>query len=459
MQSFDVAVIGGGPVGCVTALAHAKRGARVALLEASPERKNRFAGELLHPVAVDILAQCGVNLAAAGSHGPNRGFAVFTPEHSGPFLLRYPKGKGATFEFNAYVDELRAATMQTEGITWFPGARVSMLEGQSVHWGAGTGLRAGRIIGADGRFSFARKALGLPDDRHVLSHMAGLTLHGVELPFEGSGHVVLSRVGPALVYRIGPDAVRVCLDVPTPWKKASNRNELLINAYRPVLPEQLRAPIEQALRQDAILWAVNEFRPRTSYGRPGMMLVGDAVGHVHPMTAAGMTLGFSDAWTLAQSDDFESWAAQRRRDSEVPALLATALYEIFALQSEATYATRKAIYDLWAYPKMQRRTMNFLSGAETSLPRLLAVGGNLVTRASVHVASDARHPRRWRPAMAAVRSIAGLIHWLVNESVPEPMRMPFIQKAATPFEMLRQQQIAALTPPELRVADLAAEPA
>jgi len=261
------------------------------------------------------------------------------------------------------------------------------------------------------------------------------------------------------MYRIGPDEVRVCLDVPTPWKKAANRNQLLMEAYREALPESVWEPIADALRRDAILWAVNEFRPRSSYGRPGLVLVGDAVGHVHPMTAAGMTLGFSDAWSLAQSTSFEAWSAQRRKDSEVPALLATALYEIFALQSEATSATRKAIYDLWAQPRMQRRTMNFLSGAETSLPRLLAVGGNLVTRASVHVASDARHPKQWRPAMAAVRSIAGLIHWLVNESVPEPMRMPFIQKAATPFELLRQQQIAALTPPELRVSDVAAEPA
>ena len=45
---------------------------------------------------------------------------------------------------------------------------------------------------------------------------------------------------------------------------------------------------------------MNRFRPRTHFGRgdgsgPEVALVGDAVGHVHPMTAIGMTMGFLDA--------------------------------------------------------------------------------------------------------------------------------------------------------------------
>ena len=37
-KSFDVVVIGAGPVGCVTALAFGRNGARVLLLEANPDR-------------------------------------------------------------------------------------------------------------------------------------------------------------------------------------------------------------------------------------------------------------------------------------------------------------------------------------------------------------------------------------------------------------------------------------
>ena len=35
-DSYDVAIIGAGPVGSLCALAHARKGARVALLEANP---------------------------------------------------------------------------------------------------------------------------------------------------------------------------------------------------------------------------------------------------------------------------------------------------------------------------------------------------------------------------------------------------------------------------------------
>ena len=37
LKSYDVAVIGAGPVGCATALAFAKNGAHVLLLEANPK--------------------------------------------------------------------------------------------------------------------------------------------------------------------------------------------------------------------------------------------------------------------------------------------------------------------------------------------------------------------------------------------------------------------------------------
>ncbi len=61
---WDVAVIGGGPVGMVAALAHAHRGARVLVLEANPAASQRLAGEWLHPPARLALEQLGVDLPA-----------------------------------------------------------------------------------------------------------------------------------------------------------------------------------------------------------------------------------------------------------------------------------------------------------------------------------------------------------------------------------------------------------
>src|SRR5262245_25111927 len=75
----DVAIVGGGPVGCVAALAFARRGASVCIVDPNTH-STRLAGEWLHPTAAGILAKLGVDLKQAGvEHAPGRGFAIFPP--------------------------------------------------------------------------------------------------------------------------------------------------------------------------------------------------------------------------------------------------------------------------------------------------------------------------------------------------------------------------------------------
>jgi 2-polyprenyl-6-methoxyphenol hydroxylase-like FAD-dependent oxidoreductase len=459
MRSVDVAVIGGGPVGCVSALAHARRGAKVAVLEASGEKQKRFAGELLHPVALDTLRAVGVDVdtAVLGAN-PGMGFAVFSPELGEPVRLAYPGRRGFTAHFGNLVQALRDETANTLAVRYMPRCKVKAIEGQVVHFerpgGSHGSLQADRIVGADGRFSMSRRSMGLPTKQTTLSHMAGLTLRGVQLPHEGYGHVVLGGPGPALVYRIDDDSVRVCLDTPVTWRRSVARSRLLWEGYQPVLPEVLRAPIRTALENNDIQWAVNGVRPRTHFGRPGLCLVGDAAGHFHPMTAAGMTLGFTDAMTLAASDDFETWQHQRRRDSETMGLLATALYEIFAVDSAATAACRSAIFDMWtSNPDTRTSTIDFLSADDTRRSKFFRLGVELVTRACAHVASTHRRPDRWLGGLGSLRAVGGLLHWLAHETVPASMRYQLVSTATTPFQGLREAHTAQLALHAIKLAD------
>ena len=89
---YDIAIIGGGPVGCTTALAFAKRGARVVVLEANPRAATRLAGEWLHPPAVEVLAELGVDLGPEG-YPTGRGFAVLPDDGSPSIVLSYPAGR------------------------------------------------------------------------------------------------------------------------------------------------------------------------------------------------------------------------------------------------------------------------------------------------------------------------------------------------------------------------------
>jgi squalene monooxygenase len=448
VQSFDVAVVGGGPAGCVTALAHARKGARVALIEAQPGRKNRFAGELLHPPALDALRRVGIErLAPACDHGPNRGFAVFSPENDGPQVLHHRGAPGATCEFNALVDTLQEEAKAHAGVTFLGGYRATAAERGLLQLldksdGAST-LRADRIIAADGRFSAMRKSLGIPDDRTPLSNMAGLLLRGVRLPFEDYGHVMLGGVGPVLAYRIAEDAVRVIIDVPVEWKKLGDRERRIWRAVEPQLPPELKEPVRRELESGHVHWALIELRPRIVYHKDGVALISDAVGHFHPMTGIGMTLGFGDAVDLADHSDLDAWARARHQATLSPALLATALYEIFAVDSEPTRACREAVYGMWKNnPAIRERTMAFLSCEDPSMARLLGVGLRMVTRAAFATARAHASRGSVREGVETVGRIAGLVRWLLTESVPPSMRVLPVAPS-TPFESVRLKQIPA----------------
>jgi 2-polyprenyl-6-methoxyphenol hydroxylase-like FAD-dependent oxidoreductase len=223
-------------------------------------------------------------------------------------------------------------------------------------------------VGADGRSSLVRRSLGLSDDRILLSHMAGLLLDDAELPCEGYGHVILGGPGPVFVCRISSHQVRVCLDVPVRHGQPKNDAAYLWTAYSPVLPRSLQPAFRRALETRPVAWTANQWRPRVHYGRAGLALVGDAVGHFHPLTAVGMTLGFLDGYCLASSNSLSAYRQGRRSGSGVAELLAMGLYQMFTLDDAGTVAMRRAVYQMWQQaPADRRRTMRLLSGAETDL--------------------------------------------------------------------------------------------
>lgn len=445
MRDVDVVVVGAGPVGCVAALAHARRGAKVALLEAQPSRRNRFAGELLHPPAMAALREIGVHaVAPAADHAPNRGFAVFSADRPTEDVLDHPGARGFTCEFNALVEFLQGEARAHENVVWMPHVRVTDVRDGLVQAvdrsDAALTLRAGRIVGADGRFSHVRKALGLPDDRTPLSHMAGLVLRDVELPHEGYGHVFLGGWGPILAYRIAEDAVRVCVDVPLHVKRAGDRGRRIWESVRAQIPAGLHDAVRAELEADRIAWAVIELRPRVHYHHQGVALVGDAIGHFHPMTGIGMTLGFGDAVELARHDDLDAWQRVRHRQTIAPALLATALYEIFAVDAEPTRACREAIYRMWGQsPALRQQSMALLSCEDPSFLRLLGVGVQMVSRAGLAIAGRHLGHGSLREGGVALARVARLVQWLLAESVPASMRV--LPAPVTPFQSVRLQAI------------------
>ena len=416
---YDVAIVGGGPVGSLCALAHARKGNRVALLEANPNASKRMAGEWLHPPAVRMLREVGIRLDTQPRSTTGKGFVVFPEDGSEPIVLPYLDGsRGLACEHASIVSSLRGAIENEPGVAFIPHARVRAVEDERVTFsrnGTAESLTAKRIVGADGRASIVRRSLGLSITPRTCSWMVGVTVSGVDLPLEGYGHVLCGGPGPILMYRLGEQCIRVVVDVPSDAWTPGDRIGLLSDSYAGLLPETLRSAFVEALQAGQFHSAVNELSPRVTYGSPGRVLIGDAAGHYHPLTAVGMTLGFGDALTLAESKDFHDFITKRFQATHTPELLAMELYEVFADHRAEVVAVRRAIYRRWRISSAFRdRTMRLLACEDMSLTRMSLAGCAMVVRAVAGAIPRSYDQSAWRQARDVVQALAVRLAWLLR---------------------------------------------
>jgi len=419
---YDVAIIGAGPVGCVTALAFAQRGAEVLLLEANPRASERLAGEWMHPPAVRILESLGVDLTPQFPYETGKGFVVWPDDGSSAVVMPYAYGAfGHSCEHAGLVRRLREVAAGKPSIDYEPYARVRQITDHQLGIQRKTrsteAVHAELLVGACGRSGVVDAALGSEGPPLTYSRMAGLLLDDVDLPFEGYGHVILGGPGPILAYRIDPRHVRMCLDVPFGLKIRGRGEESLWDGFSVVIPETMRKGFREALCNRRIVWAANQDTPRDRFGREGFALVGDAVGHHHPLTGVGMTLGFQDGVVLASSPNFKAFRARRSSDARVPELLAVILYEVFADTSEDAIAVRNAIYRLWrTHPTERSRTMNYLSGLDTSAFHFGRTFVKTVSLAIRQTVMEGLESRRWCHMAEVVGQLGVRMGWVLRTS-------------------------------------------
>ncbi len=474
--NYDVVIAGGGPVGSVAAVAFARRGASVLLVEADPKVSTRFAGEWLHPPGVGVLDRLRIGRLETAHARTGYGFVIVPDDGSASIEMPYAQGTALACEHAGIVASLRAAVHATPGIDWLPNARVKDIDGHVVRIdrkeGGAIDVRAERIVGADGRASTVRERLGIPDHGTLLSYMAAVELRGVTLPSEGFGHVVLGGPGPALFYRISDDVVRGCLDVPISYGAGARAPSFIWDAFAPVLPPSMKTSFRAAVERGLGGWAANRFRPRTHFGReaaPGraqVALIGDAVGHVHPMTANGMTLGFLDAEALAGSSSLEQFAELRR--AYVPEVLSNALYHCFRREDESAVQLRRAMFEtLRSSDEERRRTMSILSAQDLRKRTFSSAFVRMAGRALTGAASDTAKAGSMSRLPQQLVGLAGWMQWPAAMLVPARVRERY-RAESSPFHpipalaaLVGAERVAPATdgPSERRVeGDVALEP-
>ena len=389
----------------------------MALLEANPKAAERLAGEWLHPPAARMLSDIGIDVDALPNSTPGTGFVVFPEDGSEPIQLPYPDGsRGLACDHALLVSRLREAIADEAGVDFICGARVNAIEGEKVKFvsnGQEGSITAARIVGADGRASIIRKSLGLAVQPVLSSRMLGVTLPDTDLPFDGYGHVFLGGPGPIFIYGLAKGGVRVVVDVPLDRWIPRDRIGYLSESCAWLLPGDLGPAFVEALQTGRFHAATNHLRPRVTYGNSRKVLIGDAAGHYHPMTAVGMTLGFGDAVTLAEKGDFEEFVSERLRAVHVPEMLAVGFYEVFADHRGESAAVRDAVYHRWrTNSSFRNRTMRIIACENRSVIALTYAFGGTVARAVTKEIPFYLRSLASPQTRTTIRSLAVRVWWL-----------------------------------------------
>ncbi len=318
---YDIIVVGGGIAGSALAANMAQEGARTLVLEREERFRDRIRGEYVFPWGMAEAQSLGIvgALEAAGAHsvpsfeivgmGPPRDLSQTTMQGVPSYGFYHPAAQEALVEH-----------AETAGAEVNRGARVtSVLPGDEPavrlrNGGDEATLRARLVVGADGRSSLCRKALG-KEETHIHDGrlLAGVLLDNVKLEDE---HMALVGLIPGtgamtLVFPQGGGRARSYIaDRGTSEDRLQGPGAfdrfVQIAASCGISPNifenaEIAGPLGTFAADDS--WVDHPYAD-------GVALIGDAAGISDPTWGQGLSVGWRDVRVLrdqlCNSDDWDA---------------------------------------------------------------------------------------------------------------------------------------------------------
>jgi flavin-dependent dehydrogenase len=287
--SHDVVVVGAGLAGSSAALALARRGHRVALLDRATFPRPKVCGNCLHPRTWKIWEKLG--LAESFRTLPHTDLAGFDIQCEGRPVHRLDfRAQGPRSVSRYVLDDWLLGHARAAGVEVFPGTTVTAVDPDDGTVQTSSGEFRGRLVfGADGRNSVvARLARLMPPPRrcHRIAWQAT-----IDAPPQLDRHVYLQifEDGYLGYCRFGPD--RAVLSLVLDARRSADPGA----AARRYLPHLPPLPAEEWLRMSPIT------RARAQTGRSRVWLVGDSAHVMEPFTGEGMSFALATGLLAAES--------------------------------------------------------------------------------------------------------------------------------------------------------------
>lgn len=401
MNSYDVAIVGGGLVGASLACALAPLGLKVALLEAvnfkaasQPSYDDRTLA--LSASSCKILQGLDIWPALAENATPIREIQVREYRRPGRVLMKPAElgldRFGHVVEARVFGAAVMAKLLQLENVDYVCPAAVTAVDVDDdaviieyAAEGDSQRIRAALVVGADGANSFVRQSLGIEAEVHDYRQTAVICNITPEQDHRGRAFECFTPTGPfavmphvngrcGLIWCVSGDRADELMQLPESQflKKAHDR-----------FGNHLGAFVKSGRRSSyplRLVRANEDIRQRA-------VILGNAAHAIHPIGAQGFNLGLRDAAVLAEllcgesakgaAADYGSldllsrYSQWRKRDQSGTIAYSDGLARIFSNPTPLAATARTAGLLAHAFiPSLRRQLAIRAMGYRGRIPRL-----------------------------------------------------------------------------------------